>query len=178
MTAKLVATLSLVAVLGWSAPTLAAGSKEAGQAKSATCMACHGPDGNSPNPEWPNLAGQHAGYIEQQLRKFRAGERQNVLMSPMAMILSDEDIADLAAYFSSQTLRGGETEPSKLPAGQRLYRAGNVNKALMACAGCHGPTAGVTRWRTTPQSRVSIRCTSRHSFAPTGPASARPTPTR
>ena len=72
MTAKLVAALSLVAVLGWSAPTFAAGSKEAGQAKSATCMACHGPDGNSPNPEWPNLAGQHASYIEQQLRLFRA----------------------------------------------------------------------------------------------------------
>jgi cytochrome c553 len=139
MTAKLVATLSLVAVLGWSAPTLAAGSKEAGQAKSATCMACHGADGNSPNPEWPNLAGQHAGYIEQQLKLFRAGERQNALMSPMAMILTDEDIADLAAYFSSQTARGGEAEPSKVAAGQRVYRAGNARNALMACAGCHGP---------------------------------------
>jgi cytochrome c553 len=140
MTAKLVAALSLVAVLGWSAPTLAAGSKEAGQAKSATCMACHGPDGNSPNPEWPNLAGQHASYIEQQLRLFRAGERQNALMSPMAMILSDEDIADLAAFFSSQTARGGEAEPSKVALGQRVYRGGNLDSGLMACAACHGPT--------------------------------------
>jgi cytochrome c553 len=140
MTAKLVAALSLVAVLGWSAPTLAAGSKEAGQAKSVTCMACHGPDGNSPNPEWPNLAGQHASYIEQQLRLFRAGERQNPLMSPMAMILSDEDIADLAAYFSSQTVRGGEAEPSKVALGQRIYRGGNLDTGLMACAACHGPT--------------------------------------
>jgi cytochrome c553 len=140
MTAKLVATLSLVAVIGWSAPALAAGSKEAGQAKSATCMACHGPDGNSPNPEWPNLAGQHASYIEQQLRLFRAGERQNVLMSPMAMILSDEDIADLAAYFSSQTARGGEAEPSKVALGQRVYRGGNLDNGQMACTACHGPT--------------------------------------
>jgi cytochrome c553 len=139
MTAKLVATLSLVAVLGWSAPALAAGSKEAGQAKSVTCMACHGADGNSANPEWPNLAGQHASYIEQQLKLFRAGERQNPLMSPMAMILSDEDIADLAAYFSSQTARGGEAEPSKVAAGQRVYRAGNASTGLMACAACHGP---------------------------------------
>lgn len=139
MTAKLVATLSLVVVLGWSAPSLAAGSKEAGQAKSATCMACHGADGNSANPEWPNLAGQHAGYIEKQLRLFRAGERQNALMSPMAMILSDEDITDLAAYFSSQTARGGEAEPSKVAAGQRVYRAGNAGNGLMACTGCHGP---------------------------------------
>lgn len=140
MTAKLVATLSLVAVLGWSAPTLAAGSKEAGQAKSVTCMACHGADGNSPNPEWPNIAGQHAGYIEQQLKLFRSGERQNALMSPMAMILSDEDIADLAAYFSSQTVRGGEAEPSKVAAGQQMYRAGNASNNLMACTACHGPT--------------------------------------
>lgn len=140
MTAKLVATLSLVAVIGWSAPTLAAGSKEAGQAKSVTCMACHGPDGNSPNPEWPSIAGQHAGYLDQQLRLFRAGERQNVLMTPMAMILTDEDIADLAAYFSSQTARGGEAEPSKVAAGERIYRAGNASNGLMACTACHGPT--------------------------------------
>ena len=139
MTAKLVATLSLVAVLGWSAPTFAAGSKEAGQAKSVTCMACHGADGNSPNPEWPNLAGQHAGYLEQQLRLFRSGERQNPLMSPMAMILSDEDIADLAAFFSSQTVRGGEAEPSKVALGQRIFRGGNLDSGLMACAACHGP---------------------------------------
>jgi len=139
MTAKLVAALSLVAVLGWSAPALAAGSKEAGQAKSVTCVACHGVDGNSPNPEWPSLAGQHASYIEQQLRLFRAGERQNPLMSPMAMILSDEDIADLAAFFSSQTARGGEAEPSKVALGQRIFRGGNLDSGLMACAACHGP---------------------------------------
>jgi len=140
MTAKLVATLSLVAVLGCSAPAFAAGSIEAGQAKSATCGACHGMDGNSLSPEWPSLAGQHAVYIERQLKAFKAGERQNDLMSPMAMILSDEDMADLAAYFASQKLRGGETEPSKLALGQRVYRAGNVEKGVIACAGCHGPS--------------------------------------
>ncbi|RPI14572.1 MAG: cytochrome c4 [Lysobacterales bacterium] len=140
MTAKLVAAVSLVAVLGCSLPAHAAGSKEAGQAKSATCMACHGADGNSPNPEWPSLAGQHPSYIVQQLAAFKAGERQNDLMTPMAMILSDEDMADLATWFSSQTLRGGETEPSKLEAGQRMFRGGNVATGIPACAGCHGPT--------------------------------------
>ena len=139
MTPKLVATLSLVAAFGCSAPAFAAGSAEAGQAKSATCMACHGMDGNSPSPEWPNLAGQHSSYIERQLKAFKAGERRNDLMSPMAMILSDEDMVDLAAYFSSQKVRGGETEPSKLKLGQRVYRAGNVAEGVMACAGCHGP---------------------------------------
>jgi cytochrome c553 len=140
MTPKLVAILSLAAVFGCSAPAFAAGSAEAGQAKSATCMACHGMDGNSPSPEWPNLAGQHSSYIERQLKAFKAGERRNDLMSPMAMILSDEDVADLAAYFSSQKVRGGETEPSKLKLGQRVYRAGNVAEGVMACAGCHGPS--------------------------------------
>ena len=138
MSAKLVAALSMVAILG-SAPAYAAGSVEAGQAKAATCGACHGMDGNSLNPEWPNLAGQHAGYIEHQLRAFKSGERMNDLMSPMAMILSDEDMADLAAFFASQKVRGGETEPSKLALGERVYRAGNVQKGVIACAGCHGP---------------------------------------
>jgi cytochrome c553 len=140
MTAKLVAALSLVALLGCGSAAQAAGSAEAGQAKSATCMACHGVDGNSPNPEWPNLAGQHPGYIATQLKLFRSGERKNDLMSPMAMILSDEDIADLAAYFSTQTVRGGETEPSKLALGQRVFRGGNVERGVMACAACHGPS--------------------------------------
>jgi len=140
MTAKLVATLSLVAVIGWSASASAAGSAEAGQAKSATCMACHGLDGNSPSPEWPSLAGQHPSYIERQLQAFKSGDRKNDLMSPMAMILSDEDVADLAAYFSSQKIRGGEAEPSKFTLGQHVYRAGKVDAGVMACAGCHGPT--------------------------------------
>jgi len=140
MTAKLVAALSLVATLGCSANAFAAGSVEAGQAKSATCMACHGMDGNSLSPEWPNLASQHPAYIERQIKAFKSGERQNDLMSPMAMIVTDEDAADLAAYFSSQKVRGGETDPAKLALGQRVYRAGNVQKGVMACAGCHGPT--------------------------------------
>jgi cytochrome c553 len=134
------AALTLAAVLGWSGTVNAAGTVEAGQAKSATCMACHGMDGNSANPEWPSLAGQHSSYIVKQLRHFKANERQNPLMSPMAMILSDQDMEDLAAYFSSQTLRPtGETEPSKLELGQKIYRAGLAAKGVPACSGCHGP---------------------------------------
>jgi cytochrome c553 len=97
-------------------------------------------DGNSVNPEWPNLAGQHPSYILKQLKDFKAGTRQNPLMSPMAMILSDEDMADLAAWFSAQTVRGGETDPAKLKLGQNVFRAGNVAKQVPPCQGCHGPT--------------------------------------
>jgi cytochrome c553 len=141
MTAKLVATLSLVAALGWTSSALAVvGTKEAGQAKSATCGACHGMDGNSLSPEWPNLASQHSTYIVRQLTLFHGGQRQNVLMSPMAAPLTEQDMADLAAWFSSQTVRGGETDPSKLKQGQQVFRAGNLAKQVPPCQGCHGPT--------------------------------------
>ena len=140
MTAKF-AALTLVAVFGWTGSLHAAGTVEAGQAKAAACMACHGMDGNSANPEWPALAGQHSSYIIKQLKHFKAGERQNVLMAPMAMILADQDMEDLAAYFSSQKLLAtGETEPSKLPLGQKIYRAGIASKGVPACSGCHGPS--------------------------------------
>jgi cytochrome c553 len=140
MTTKVAATLLCIAALASAAPALAAGSKEAGQAKSSTCVACHGVDGNSANPEWPSIAGQHESYLIRQLKAFRDGVRQNVLMSPMATRLTDEDIADLAAWYGSQTARGGETEPSKLKLGQKIYRGGNVEEQAMACAACHGPT--------------------------------------
>ena len=81
----------------------AAGDAAAGQAKSAVCAACHGATGNSMNPEWPNLAGQKDVYLMAQMKSFRDGTRKNALMSPMAAALSDEDIENLAAYFSSQT---------------------------------------------------------------------------
>ena len=146
MTVKFVATLSMVAVLGWSGAALAAGSKEAGQAKSLVCAGCHGVNGNSPNPEWPNLASQHASYIMKQVKNFKANERANPLMTPMAMsIATDQDLEDLAAYFSSQPLhQTAETDPAKLKLGQRVYRAGNVAAKVPACAGCHGPNgAGI-----------------------------------
>jgi cytochrome c553 len=144
MTAKF-AAFTLVVVLGWAGSVHAAGTVEAGQAKAATCMACHGMDGNSANPEWPALAGQHSSYIIKQLKHFKAGERQNALMNPMAMILSDQDMEDLAAYYSSQTLKPtSETEPSKLQLGQKIYRGGIASKGVPSCSGCHGPSgAGI-----------------------------------
>jgi cytochrome c553 len=115
------------------------GSVEEGQAKSTTCVACHGATGNSVNPEWPNIAGQHAPYILKQLQAFKAGERQNPLMTPIAMTLSEDDMADLAAYYSTQTLTGLEAEPAQVELGQRLYRGGDLETNLAACTGCHGP---------------------------------------
>ena len=86
----------------------AEGNAAAGQTKAATCVACHGVDGNSVNPEWPSLAGQHSQYIVKQLKAFKGGTRKNDTMAPMAMGLSDQDMEDVATYFSSQTARGLE----------------------------------------------------------------------
>jgi cytochrome c553 len=139
MSAKLAAVLTLLAAVGSSAACLAAGTKEDGQAKSTACIACHGIDGNSANPEWPSLAGQNEAYIVRQLQAFRGGQRQNALMTPMAAPLSDQDIDDLAAYFAAQTMRGGEADPAKVDLGQRVFRSGNVKERITSCAGCHGP---------------------------------------
>lgn len=140
MTAKFAAALALAAALAWSGSSTAAGSVEAGQAKSGMCMGCHGMDGNSVNPEWPNLASQHASYILRQLKGFKANERTNPLMTPMAVMLQEQDIEDLAAYFSSQKLNlTGETDPAKLKLGERIYRGGSVANGVPPCAGCHGP---------------------------------------
>jgi cytochrome c553 len=122
-----------------STVVLADGTAEAGQAKSTTCVACHGVDGNSVNPEWPTLAGQHPEYIVKQLQAFKSGARQNPLMTPMAAGLSDQDMEDLAAYFSSQTANGLEAAADKVDAGQRLFRGGDPEHGVAACASCHGP---------------------------------------
>ena len=79
---------------------------EAGKAKSPLCQACHGVDGNGiGDPQYPLLAGQYADYLEKALRNYRSGERTNAIMQGFASTLSDEDIVNLAAYFSSQTTK-------------------------------------------------------------------------
>ena len=131
--------LAAASLLSLSSAAQAEGNKEAGQAKAATCVACHGADGNSVNPEWPSLAGQHAQYIVKQLKAFKAGVRKNDLMTPMALGLSDQDMEDLGAHFASQTARGLEADKGKVELGQRLYRGGNAKSQTPACLACHGP---------------------------------------
>jgi cytochrome c553 len=118
----------------------AAGDAEAGKTKSATCLACHGVDGNSANAVWPKLAGQHPSYIKKQLREFKGGVRKNDLMSPMAMPLSEQDMDDLAAYFSSQTQTPGSAAADQVELGETLYRGGNAATDVAACMACHGPS--------------------------------------
>jgi cytochrome c553 len=136
---KWFAVLGLLPFMAAPAANAVTGDPDAGAQKAVVCGACHGVDGNSLNPEWPKLAGQHASYIAAQLALFKQGQRVNVVMAPNAMILGEQDMADLAAYFARQPLQGLEADPSLYEAGQKLYRGGDASRDLPACIACHGP---------------------------------------
>lgn len=129
---------------------MAAGNIEAGAEKAVVCAACHGQKGVSVNPEWPNLAGQGEKYILKQLQDFKSGARQNPVMMGQVAALNEEDMANLAAYFSSQepapaATNGVGDEPDEMLAiGEALYRGGDMERGIPACAACHGPSgAGI-----------------------------------
>lgn len=118
------------------------GNIEAGKGKTQTCVACHGPDGNSTVPNWPKIAGQYENYLVKQLREFRLGEkgpRYEPSMYGMVANLSDQDIADLAAYYASEKQTLGKANSALVEVGQRIYRGGNVKTGVTACLACHGP---------------------------------------
>jgi cytochrome c553 len=117
------------------------GNSEAGQTKSAACVACHGVDGNSVDPQYAKIAGQHADYLVRHLHLFKSGERENAIMAAQAALLSDQDMSDVAAYFATQKIRAGITDEPLVARGQALYRggAGTIGASIPSCMGCHGP---------------------------------------
>jgi cytochrome c553 len=122
-----------------SAHAFAEGDAAAGQAKSAVCAACHGADGNSMVPNWPKLAGQHEQYLVRQISLIQSGARMVPEMMAIVPGLTAQDIADLAAYFSSQANAGGVADESKVALGEQIFRAGNAESGVPACMACHGP---------------------------------------
>jgi cytochrome c553 len=130
--------------LGWAASGFAAdaspvGDAAAGKDQSVVCGACHGTDGNAASP-FPKLAGQGEKYLLKQLRDIRDGLRVVPTMIGQLDGKTDQDLADLAAYFSSQTRSGGQTDPALLALGGKIYRSGVAERKVAACAGCHSPT--------------------------------------
>lgn len=126
-----------------TAPVMAqelVGDPEAGQAKAAVCGACHGQDGNSSIAEWPKIAGQHADYAARQTRLVRDQKRDVPTMYPMVMSLTDQDIADISAYFEQQTIQPGVADEALVASGQALYQHGNMDSGVPSCAACHGPS--------------------------------------
>ena len=121
----------------------AADPARAQQIVSQVCAACHGADGNSPSPANPNLAGQPADYITLQLAHFKAGIRPSPIMQPMAANLSDADMRALGAYFAQQKPKGlAAKDASTVKMAQQLYRGGDAENEVPACASCHAPDGG------------------------------------
>lgn len=111
------------------------------------CVACHGPTGLSVNPQWPNLAGQHASYLTKQLLDFKKNKaRSSELMKPFVMNLSKDDIQQIALFYSNQAPPSSEKSSvsskkrSLLKRGEQLYKTGDRERHLPACITCHGPT--------------------------------------
>ncbi|MHA6127704.1 cytochrome c oxidase, cbb3-type, subunit III [Pseudomonas mohnii] len=115
------------------------GDATAGQAKAAVCGACHGPDGNSMAPNFPKLAGQGERYLTKQLHDIKSGKRTVLEMTGLLTNLSDQDLADIAAYFSSQKGSVGAADEKLVARGQDLFRGGKVDQGMPACTGCHSP---------------------------------------
>jgi cytochrome c553 len=134
------ASLALVASQV-QANSLVEGSADAGQAKALTCTACHGPEGNSTSALWPNIAGQNAPYLLAQLAAFKDGSRVDPLMTSQAMLISEQDMADLAVYFESLPAAAQSVkDAATVDRGEALYRGGNAAAGVPACLGCHGPS--------------------------------------
>lgn len=132
---------AIVLVLsGLSSFAAVAADIEAGKARSAVCAACHGADGNSSNPIWPSLAGQHANYLYKQLKDFKEGRRNNPTMTGMVAALSDDDMRNLAAFYESQTPKPVAFDGELIESGEDIYRGGITAASVAACMGCHSPS--------------------------------------
>lgn len=126
---SLVLSLFLSALIALPA---SAADAAAGEQKAAVCAGCHGPKGVSSNAQWPNLAGQQSAYLVNQLKAFKDGSRTNPMMQSIVASLTDDDINNLAAYFSNQP-------PAKAGGDSALAKTGESKFAM--CQGCHGAAA-------------------------------------
>lgn len=137
--------VSLLLSLGVSVAAQAAdagkivGDAEAGKAKAAVCGACHGADGNSAAPNFPKLAGQGERYLLKQLHDIKGGKRTVLEMTGILDNLSDQDMADIAAYFAGQKMSVGAADPKLIERGEALFRGGKLAEGMPACTGCHSP---------------------------------------
>jgi len=132
--------IALTLLVGLVGNAHAKGDAEAGKAKSTTCMACHGAQGNKTLlNSYPKLAGQHADYIVKQLKEFKSGVRKDPTMAGMVAALSEQDMMDLAAYYQSQQVTDGTTPENVVEVAKKLYLGGDMERKIASCISCHGP---------------------------------------
>ena len=132
-------------VLGWAQTGFTAdasltGDAAAGKSQAVACGACHGPDGNSAVPSFPKLAGQGEIYLLKQMKDIRDGARPVPTMAGQLDGKSDQDLANIAAFYAGQASSGGQTEPDLLALGEKVYRSGIPDRRVAACTACHSPT--------------------------------------
>lgn len=150
MKVKLTVAFMLAALITASLPALSSddtdaatvpqGDATAGKGKAAICAGCHGVDGNSTNPQWPKLAGQNEKYLVNQLMLFKSNTRKNAIMNAQAAGLSEQDMRDLAAYFSGlETSPAAAASEQQAKKGMKIYMGGNLETGVIACTACHSP---------------------------------------
>jgi cytochrome c553 len=135
--------LGFAAVLGFtmiSSIAFAAGDAAAGQSKVAMCSGCHGADGNSAMANFPKLAGQGEKYLTKQLKDIKSGNRNIVEMTGLLDEYSDQDLADISAYYASKNMQMAGAKEENLDRGESIYRGGNIETGVPACTGCHSPS--------------------------------------
>jgi cytochrome c553 len=132
----------LLVVVSYGALALT-GNPISGQQKSAACVACHGIDGNTTTATWPKIAGMSEGYLLKQLLEYKKGEkgsRFDPTMYSIVATLSEQDLADLAAFYATQVATIGQVPANYVQQGQAVYRGGNLASGVPACAACHSPS--------------------------------------
>jgi len=132
--------LGLLVLMGVSGLAVAEGDAQAGKTKAAACAGCHGADGNSAVAAFPKLAGQNVKYLIKQMNDIKSGARPVPAMAGQLDAKTDQDIEDIAAYFSSQFVSVGAADKDLVKLGEKVYRAGTKESGVSACTACHSPT--------------------------------------
>jgi len=116
------------------------GDAAAGEAKAVTCGACHGVDGNSAVPTFPKLAGLGEKYLLKQMKDIRDGRRPVAVMAGQVDNMSDQDLADIAAFYDQKARTSEMADEDLVAMGRSIYMSGIMDRKVAACSGCHSPT--------------------------------------
>ncbi|MCZ2723574.1 c-type cytochrome [Marinomonas sp. 15G1-11] len=132
--------VGMLVAVGATSVAMAQGNADAGKELTAVCAACHAADGNSLAPTFPKLAGQQEKYLLKQLTDIKSGNRKVTEMTGLLDNLTDQNLADIAAYFANNSVVVGQADAALVEAGKAIYRTGNPKTGVPACTACHGPT--------------------------------------
>jgi cytochrome c553 len=116
------------------------GDAAAGEGKAVTCGACHGADGNSAVPNFPKLAGLGEKYLLKQMKDIRDGRRPVAAMAGQVDNMTDQDLADIAAFYDAKERTSEMADEDLVALGRKVYMSGIMERKVAACSGCHSPS--------------------------------------